>query len=61
MTGEKLKDEEDNSQLSPGALHLKGRRGETGLRVDLRSPVRENRTQGSARGTSGNWRSYLNG
>ena len=45
MTGEKLKDEEDNSQLSPGALHLKGRRGETGLRVDLRSPVRENRTQ----------------
>jgi len=32
----------------------------TGLRVYLRSLVRENRTQGSARGTLGNWRSYLN-
>ena len=27
-------------------------------RVLLKSPLRENRTAGSVRGTSGNWRSY---
>ena len=30
-------------------------------RVIPRSPVRENRTQGSVRGRSGNWLVYLNG
>ena len=30
-------------------------------RIPLRSPVRENRTPGSVRGASGNWRSYLDG
>jgi hypothetical protein len=30
------------------------------MRVNLRSPVRENRTPGSARGTPSNRRSYLN-
>ena len=34
--------------------------GQPGMRqrVSLRSPVRENRTPGSVRGASGNWRSY---
>ena len=51
----------DDSQLSQGAVRPeKERWEESGLRVDLRSPVRVNCTQGSARGTPGNWRSYLN-
>jgi len=29
-------------------------------RVLLKSPLRENRTAGSVRGTPGNWRSYRN-
>ncbi|MBK8478646.1 MAG: hypothetical protein IPL39_20900 [Opitutaceae bacterium] len=31
------------------------------VRALLTSPVREYRTPGSARGASGNWRSYING